>query len=124
MKFRVKNNKANVLLNKNGTPYRTERVNAKGNPIKVDIIGKDFNKLKKTCNITGRSFINLKKTSRSLLEDNKEFQAVAELLVGRAPRTVSERHYAKPATNWLAEATAWLRESLEIEKLAQIKTTS
>ena len=122
-KFRVKNNKTNVLLNKNGTAYRTERINAKGNPIKVDIIGKDFNKLKKACNINDRSFINLKKTSRSLLEDNKEFQAVAELLVGRAPRTVSERHYAKPATNWLAEATAWLRESLEIEKLAKIKTT-
>ena len=116
-KLRAKNCKSNVLLNRNGTPYRTEKVNAKGNPIKVDIVGKDFNKLKKDCNLKGRSFINLKKTSRSLLEDNKDYQAVAELLVGRAPRTVSERHYAKPATNWLAEATNWLRDELQIEKL-------
>ena len=123
-KLQAKNSKSHVLLNNNGTPYRTEKINTKGNPIKVDIIGKDFNKLKKACEVTGRSFINLKKTSRSLLEDNKEYQAIAELLVGRAPRTVSERHYAKPATNWLAEATGWLREALEVEKLAKMKPAS
>ena len=122
-KLKDKSSKSNLLLNRNGTPYRTESINAKGNLTKVDIIGKDFNKLKKDCDIEGRSFINLKKTSRSLLEDNKDFHAIAELLVGRAPQTVSERHYAKPATNWLAEATDWLRVALGIEKLVKSGNT-
>lgn len=121
-KLRAENSKSNVLLNNSGTPFKTEKLNANGNPSKVDIIGKEFRKLMKKCEITDRSFINLKKTSRSLLEDNKDFQAVAELFVGRAPKTVSERHYAKPAANWLAEATDWLRASLEIEKLSKVKT--
>jgi integrase len=115
-KFRS-TSKTYVLLNQNGTQFKSEKFNASGNQNKIDLIGKKFLELKKECGIEGRSFINLKKTSRSLLEDNKEFYAIAELFVGRSPRTVSEKHYAKPAVGWLAEATDWLREELQIESL-------
>ncbi len=111
--------KDHVLLNKNGNPFKSSSVNAEGKFSKIDTIGKDFLKLVKDCEIEGKSFINLKKTSRSILEDNKTYQPIAERFVGRAPRTVSDRHYAKSPTNWLAEATDWLRKKLKIDKLGQ-----
>ena len=46
-----------------------------------------------------RSFICLKKTSRSLPEDIRDFKPIAELFVGRAPKTISEKHYATSAVN-------------------------
>ena len=109
--------KDHVLLNNNGNPFKTSFVSDKGKFSKVDTIGKDFRTLVETCEIEGKSFGNLKKTSRSLLEDNKTYQPIAELFVGRAPRSITERHYAQPAKTWLAEATDWLRKKLKIDKL-------
>ena len=108
------NDKKRVLLNKYGAPLKDEEF-VDGKHRKTDTVGREFRRLKKKCKIKGRSFICLKKTSRSLLEDNRDFQPIAELFVGRAPKTVSEKHYAKPAVNWLADATDWLREKLKID---------
>ena len=107
------NDKKRVLLNKYGAPLKDEEF-VDGKHRKTDTVGREFRRLKKKCKIKGRSFICLKKTSRSLLEDNRDFQPIAELFVGRAPKTVSEKHYAKPPENWLADATNWLREKLKI----------
>ena len=105
--------KQRVLLNKFGLPLKDEDF-VDGKHRKTDTVGREFRRLKKKCKIDGRSFICLKKTSRSLLEDNREFHSIAELFVGRAPKTISEKHYAKPPENWLADATNWLREKLKI----------
>ena len=113
--FRTKD-KERVLLNKFGLPLKDQE-HVDGKYRKTDTVGREFRRLKKKCKISGRSFICLKKTSRSLLEDNRDFQPIAELFVGRAPKTVSEKHYAKPPENWLADATNWLRKKLQIQQL-------
>ena len=109
------NDKQRVLLNKFGLPLKDEDF-VDGKHRKTDAVGREFRRLKLKCKIKGRSFICLKKTSRSLLEDNRDFHPIAELFVGRAPKTVSEKSYARPAENWLADATEWLRGKLKIAK--------
>jgi len=113
--FQTKDKKR-VLLNKFGLPLKDQE-HENGKYRKTDTVGREFRRLEKRCKIKGRSFICLKKTSRSLLEDNRDFQPIAELFVGRAPKTVSEKHYAKPPESWLADATDWLRVKLEIAKI-------
>jgi len=110
------NDKQRVLLNKFGLPLKDEDF-VDGKHRKTDTVGREFRRLKEKCKIKGRSFICLKKTSRSLLEDNRDFQPIAELFVGRAPKTVSEKHYANPPENWLADATDWLRKKLKISEV-------
>ena len=105
-----------VLLNKFGLPLKAQE-HANGKLRKTDTVGREFRRLKKRCKIKDRSFINLKKTSRSLLEDHREHNSIAELFVGRAPKTISEKHYAQPATTRLADATDWLRDNLQIAEV-------
>jgi integrase len=115
------NDPAHVLVNRFGNPLRTERILESGKLQKTDTVCREFWRLRNECEIAARSFGDLKKTSRSLLESNPNYQPIAELFVGRAPATISQRHYAQPPIDWLGEATDWLRTELGIDKLEKPK---
>ncbi len=109
------NDKNRVLLNKYGLPLKDQEF-VDGKYRKTDTVGREFRRLKKKCGINDRTFIDLKKTCRSLLEDHKDHCSIAELFVGRSPKSVSDKHYTKPPETRLAEATDWLRVKLKVEK--------
>ena len=51
-----------------------------------------------------------RKTSATLIDQNPRFgDRIATLFLGHSPRSIKDRHYAKPAEELLGEALTWLR---------------
>ena len=57
---------------------------------------------------------SFKKTSASLIRGHREFQGLEDLFLGHAPQKVSDKHYTKPPTELLWDATNWLRSEYGI----------
>jgi len=66
-----------------------------------------FGVLQKNTGI-GHSFKVLRKTSSSLLANNRDFCSVSELFLGHAPKTIAQKHYQDTPQTILDDGLAWL----------------
>jgi len=99
-----------VLLNSNGSPIWSEKLGDDGKYYKTDNVKNAFDRLRKTKGIH-KPLISLKKTSASLLRNNKEFRGVENLFLGHAPRTMADKSYAEVYKELLDPAVTWLGQT-------------
>jgi integrase len=117
-----------ALIGEGGNPLIVERINADGNPIKIDAIALAYNRLTKKTGINGgRSFKTWRKVGADQIA--KQFQDSPHLIdryLGHSEKTV-RKHYANnhfdelfKATDWLA--TVWGFDSIKAgDKLPETK---
>ena len=86
--------KERVLLNSKGSPIWFEEITKEGKYKKNDNVKNAFDRLRKKTGIE-KSLISLKKTSASLIYNNEKFSNLKGLFLGHAPRSTSDKHYAK-----------------------------
>ncbi len=99
--------KDRALLKANGSPILTEQINGDGKYQKTDNVKSTFDRLRKVTKI-GKPLKSLKKTSASLLRNNKEFSGLESLFLGHAPRGMADKHYTKVPQELLDQAVTWL----------------
>lgn len=103
-----------VLLNANGRPLWYEEVTDDGQLQKIDNVRSAFDRLRRKVKIT-KPFKSLKKTSASLIRNNKEYASLEGLFLGHAPQSMAQRHYAKAPQVLLDSAIAWLAEEYDVK---------
>ena len=113
------NNSERLLVAPAGGPLKFEVVRD-GKTVKNDHIGLSFRRLIKPLGLYGQ-FKMLKKTSASLLRDHQNFSGLESLFLDHAPRSVSDKHYAKVPTQLLADALNWLRGEFKLPTSTQKK---
>lgn len=101
-----------ALLTREGMPLMTESVSESGKYRRLDAIRLAFRAPVMKTGISATPRI-LRKTSATLI-DNK-FLGLGELFLGHAPRTIKDKHYAKPPQDLLDEALAWLATQYGVE---------
>jgi integrase len=107
--------KDHLLLNERGGVL-VRSWHEKGVSKKVDNIHVAYEHLNDRLNIPRserKYFKQLKKTSATLLYNNKDFRQLHGLFLGHAPRTIAEKNYIDPILT--KEAIAWLGEQYGIE---------
>ena len=72
-----------------------------------------FDRLRTTTKID-KPLKSLKKSSASLLRNNKDFSGLESLFLGHAPRGMSDKHYSAVPQDLLDQAIAWLGEQFAI----------
>ena len=92
-----------VLVNEDGTALQKTYINDKGRGVKVCNIQCEFNRLR-----LGFSLNKLRKTSGSLIYNNKEFRNLSRLFLAQSPFGVQESNYVEPDATILDEALDWL----------------
>lgn len=112
--------KGRVLVNENGEPICRDDLGKEGKYKKNDNVKNAYDRLKEKTGIS-KPLKSLKKTSATMIRNNKEYQGLEDLFLGHAPRKMSDRHYAKPPQDLLNEATAWLRLKYDIPKVMKAK---
>lgn len=105
--YRASESTDRVLLNANGSPIWTETNEDGGKFRKSDNIKSAFDRLRKNTGIN-KPPKSLKKTSATLLRNNKGFSGLVSLFLGHAPRSMADRHYAGVPRELLDEAVTWL----------------
>ena len=95
------------MLNSNGSPIWTEKNEDGGKFRKSDNIKSAFDRLRKKTGIN-KPPKSLKKTSATLLRNNKDFSGLESLFLGHAPRSMSDKHYAGVPRELLDQAVTWL----------------
>lgn len=96
-----------VLLNKNSGPLVDRGIKATGETYCNDAIKNAYNRLKKKTKID-KPMKLFRKTSASLIRGQAEFRGLEDLFLGLSPTSISDRHYAKPPEQLLADAIDWL----------------
>ncbi len=102
-----------VLLNEGGSPLRTEELKD-GQIKKNDNIRSAFARLCRKLKIADGEFKRFRKTSASMLRENKDHSHIVDLFLGHAPQSVAHRFYAKAPQQQLNEAIDWLGHQLAI----------
>jgi len=59
----------------------------------------------------------LKKTSASIVRNNRHYQGLESLFLGHAPASVADRHYTTVPQELLDEAIVWLGQELKIDEV-------
>jgi hypothetical protein len=105
------------LTNIKGKPLREHKLNENGRVNQIDGIKAALTKLIRKNDQLPEKFIikKLRKTSASLLMNNKQFRHLSQLFLGHAPTTMQEKHYASFDDDTLDEAISWLGEQYGIE---------
>ena len=102
-----------VLLNESGGPLRTE-ILEDGKIKKNDNVRSAFARLCRKLKITDGEFKRFRKTSASMLRENKDHSHIVDLFLGHAPQSVAHRFYAKAPQQQLDEAIEWLGSQFRI----------
>ena len=105
--YRTSESTDRVLLNANGSPIWTEKNEDGGKFRKSDNIKSAFDRLRKKTGIN-KPPKSLKKTSATLLRNNKDFSGLESLFLGHAPRSMADKHYAGVPRELLDQAVTWL----------------
>ena len=58
----------------------------------------------------------LKKTSASLLRNNRNYSGIESLFLDHVPTAMAHKHYTAVPQDLLDEAVSWLGKELDIEK--------
>jgi integrase len=106
-----------VLLNANGSSIWSELISAGGKYLKTDNVKNCFDRLRKIAKID-KPLKSLKKTSASLLRNNKGFSGMESLFLGHAPRSMADRHYAAVPQELLDQALLWLGQQYGLAETA------
>ena len=93
----------------NDLPLYRKWVGDDGRAKKVDNVSLAYKRAK-----IGIPLSKLRKTSSSLLYNEKRFRSLHTLFLGHSPRTVAEIHYVTPDDDVLDEAIDWLAEQYEL----------
>lgn len=75
--------------------------------VRRDAVGDAFEWHRKRQKLSG-NFRMFKKTSASLLRDHPEFNGIEPVFLDHAPRSISDKHYAKVPETLLARGLDWL----------------
>ena len=96
-----------ALLTERGNRWVCKRLNAEGKLVKADNIASCYVWLKKK---TGnrKPLKQLRKTSATLIEGQKEYGRYKSHFLGHSPRTLADRHYAAPSQELFDEIIDWL----------------
>jgi integrase len=105
--YRASESTDRVLLNSNGSPIWAEKNEAGGKFRKSDNIKSAFDRLRKKTSIN-KPPKSLKKTSATLLRNNKDYSGLESLFLGHAPRGMADKHYTKVPQELLDQAVTWL----------------
>ena len=92
-----------VLLNQDGNPLQTSKINERGKGTKSCAIYLAWKKAKRTVNLK-----LMRKTSSSLLYNNPTFRGLQTLFLGHSPKSMAEVSYVNNDETILDEAIAWL----------------
>lgn len=107
-------NVTHVLLTRDGKPLKTETLDAKHNLKKTDAVRLAVRRLSEKTEISFTTKM-LKKTSASLLRNQRDYSGLESLFLDHAPSSVAHRHYAAIPQDLLNEAILWLGRELGIE---------
>jgi integrase len=102
-----------VLLNSNGSAIWSEKIVDGGKYQKTDNVKNAFDRLRKTKNID-KPLKSLKKTSATLLRNNRGFSGLESLFLGHAPQSMADKHYAGVPQELLDQAVTWLGQEYGI----------
>lgn len=105
-----------VLLTRDGNSLRFEEIQANNKFKKNDAVRLAIRRLKTKAGIEVTMKM-LKKTSASLLRNNRHYQGLESLFLGHAPTSVADRHYTAVPQDLMDEAIAWLAEELKVEQV-------
>ena len=104
-----------VLVNQNGNPLVDRGIKSNGQAYTNDAIKNAFDRLKKKTGIT-KTMKLLRKTSATLIRSQADYRGLEDLFLGHSPTSMSDRHYAQPPEQLLAEATDWLGKAYGVIK--------
>lgn len=100
-----------VLLTQDGRPLKTETISESSKFQKTDAVRLALRRLSEK---TGIEFTMkmLKKTSASLLRNNRHYSGIESLFLDHAPTSMAQKHYTSIPQDLLDEAIAWLGKEL------------
>ena len=101
-----------VLVNESGNQLVRDEISSEGKYKKSDNIKNAFARLLRKAGVKG-SFKLLRKTSSSLLHNNKEQMQFVQLFLAHAPSSVAEKHYVSTDGDALDGAIDFLWQSLK-----------
>ena len=106
-----------LLMNENGSPLWTEYIDAEGKTHKSDNIASAFKRLVaklRTVNpdMPSISFKQFRKTSSSLIRNDKMHAMYAWLFLGHSPQTTGDKFYNALDNTILDDTTAWLHDKI------------
>ena len=105
-----------VLLNDEGKPLYRDGENKKGNWKRDNNIKTSYDRLmKKLPKEKRKSWIKLRKTGATLLENSKSYGRYSEHYLGEAPHTIASRHYSHKNGEEFDNAIKWLGKELGIK---------
>lgn len=100
-----------------GGPLKFEQ-RRNGKIARNDYVGSLFRRHRKAVGVEG-DFKSLKKTSASLLRDHAEFNGLESVFLDHAPRSMSDRHYARVPEKLLGNGLTWLRKQYALVDLME-----
>jgi integrase len=104
-----------VLVSRRGTPLKVAKLHGDGRFLKIDSIGRSFNRFCKSIDLKGANFKRLRKTSPSLMMGSK-YSGLRTLFLGNVPREIADINYTDPPEDTLDEAIAWLGQQYGVDK--------
>ena len=113
-----RSNATQVLINENGSPLRFRHVKEDGRGINLDNIKCAYVRLVTKLGLKDAKPPKFfRKTSASELEKHETYGRFSQYFLGHAPRSVAEKHYAKPSDELFDKAVIWLGERYGLKTL-------
>ena len=100
-----------VLLTESGQEYVRTKLREDGKLSKADGFASSFIHVKKRLGFVG-SLKQLRSLGATLLETHKDYGRFKSYFLGHSPKTVADKHYARPAQELFDQAVSWLGEQL------------
>lgn len=114
LKKEMSSDKERVLLTSTGKALKTEFLDASHKIQKTDSVRSSIRRLAKNAEIDF-TLKMLKKTSASLIRNNRDFQGLESLFLDHAPLSMADRHYTTVPQDLLNEAVLWLGDELGVK---------
>ncbi len=114
LKKEKSSHKERVLLTNTGKALKTEFLDPSNKIQKTDAVRSSIRRLAKNAEIDF-TLKMLKKTSASLIRNNREFQGLESLFLDHAPVSMADRHYTTVPQELLNEAVLWLGDELGVK---------
>ncbi|QDU01927.1 hypothetical protein V6x_16100 [Gimesia chilikensis] len=112
-----------MLLTNYGKALKTEFLDASNKIRKTDVVRSSIRRLAKNAEIDF-TLKMLKKTSASLIRNNRHYQGLESLFLDHAPVSMADRHYTTVPQELLNEVVLWLGDELGVKDVfKQLKQT-
>tara|TARA_R110001592_G_scaffold343250_1_gene633534 strand:- start:2722 stop:4212 length:1491 start_codon:yes stop_codon:yes gene_type:complete len=115
--------KERVLLTSNGKTLKTERLDSSNKIQKTDAVRSSIRRLAENADIDF-TLKMLKKTSASLIRNNRDYQGLESLFLDHAPVSMADKHYTTVPQDLLNEAVLWLGDTLGINDVFKTQEQS